>query len=341
MTGEGELGGKLLEGVSRSFYLTLKALPHGLREPLSLAYLLARVADTLADTPQVREAVKQECLTEFDRLVQLPSPDAAAEVALCELLVRDFVPFQEDADEANLLRHLPEAFTAFWATPARQAQAIREVLRPIVRGQLMDIQRFPVDGQLRALEAAVELDEYTYLVAGCVGEFWTKLCSREAEGAFGSGVPFEKMLDLGRRYGQGLQLVNILRDIGKDVRMGRCYFPAEELAAHGLNLAQVQQDPARLFPLTGQWRASCREHLECGVAYLDAVQHRRLRYATALPLLLGIRTLALINRAEPNALMQGVKVSRGEVAKILLEASIASLRQHGIRKMAERLLAGC
>ena len=63
-----ELGGKLLEGVSRSFYLTLKALPHGVREPLSLAYLLARAADTMADTAQVPTAVRSECLRQFDRL---------------------------------------------------------------------------------------------------------------------------------------------------------------------------------------------------------------------------------------------------------------------------------
>ena len=47
---ERELGGQLLAAVSRSFYLTLKALPKELREPISLAYLLARTADTIADT---------------------------------------------------------------------------------------------------------------------------------------------------------------------------------------------------------------------------------------------------------------------------------------------------
>ncbi|MCI0869448.1 MAG: squalene/phytoene synthase family protein, partial [Chloroflexi bacterium] len=40
----------LLKGVSRSFYLTLRVLPGGIREPVGLAYLLARAADTIADT---------------------------------------------------------------------------------------------------------------------------------------------------------------------------------------------------------------------------------------------------------------------------------------------------
>ncbi len=38
------------------------------------------------------------------------------------------------------------------------------------------------------------------------------------------------MLDHGKRYGKGLQLINILRDAGSDLRAGRCYFPNEELA---------------------------------------------------------------------------------------------------------------
>ncbi|SVB50912.1 uncharacterized protein METZ01_LOCUS203766, partial [marine metagenome] len=39
----------VLEGVSRSFYLTIRVLPKNLREPIGLAYLLARTADTIAD----------------------------------------------------------------------------------------------------------------------------------------------------------------------------------------------------------------------------------------------------------------------------------------------------
>jgi farnesyl-diphosphate farnesyltransferase len=338
MTGEEQLGGKLLEGVSRSFYLTLKALPQGLREPISLAYLLARAADTLADTPNITESIKQECLTEFDRLVQAEVRDETGERVLCERLLREFVPLQEDAGEARLLERLPEAFDAYRKSPPLLMEATRGVLDPIVKGQLMDIQRFPVDGQLRSLTTEDELDEYTYLVAGCVGGFWTKLCASELEGAIDPKVSLDDMLVWGIRYGKGLQLVNILRDIAKDVRMGRCYFPAEELAAHGLTLDMVQADPAKLVPVTASWRAHCREHLECGLQYLDALQHKRLRFATALPLLLGIRTLALVDQADATALVQGVKVSRGEVAKILFETGIANLRQGGLRRMAEALL---
>lgn len=339
MTGAEELGGKLLEGVSRSFFLTLKALPQGLREPLSLAYLLARAADTMADTASVAGPVRTECLREFDRLLQDDVRDESSEAVLCTRLRDAFVPLQEDEHEARLLLRLHEAFDAFRRSPPRQMAAMRGVLSPIVRGQLLDIGRFPTDGRVRALRSAEELDDYTWLVAGCVGEFWTKLCAGEVEGIFSPDVTLEQMIEWGIRYGKGLQLVNILRDVAKDLRMGRCYFPEDELAAHGLTLADVQADPATLIPVMQAWRERCREHLDCGLRYLDALQHKRLLFAMALPLLLGIRTLALIEKADANVLMQGVKVSRAEVGKILFEAGVASLRRGGIRKLAEKLRA--
>ena len=102
-------------------------------------------------------------------------------------------------------------------------------MEKIIRGQTLDLQRFPKSGGVIALQTAAELDEYTYLVAGCVGEFWTRIClahlpryARESE---------SELLRLGANYGKGLQLVNILRDIPADRRAGRCYLPEEELRA--------------------------------------------------------------------------------------------------------------
>jgi len=334
---EHQLGGKLLAGVSRSFYLTLKALPGGLREPLSIAYLLARAADTVADTATVADGVRLDRLCELDRLVQTGDWDDGAGHRFCEAMERDFAPGQTDANEAELMRRLPELFHAFQELSTRQIANIRGVLSPIVRGQRLDIERFPVDGRLRSLGTAAELDEYTWLVAGCVGEFWTKLCAEEEPAAFVKHAALQHLTALGRRYGQGLQLVNILRDVAKDSSMGRCYFPREEMEAHGFDLETVRRDMARLAPVCEKWQRACREHLQCGIEYVESVAVKRLRYATALPLLIGLRTLGLIERADWAQRRQGVKVSRGEVARIALDAGIAVLRSGGVRRLAERL----
>ncbi len=338
MMEEHELGGKLLSAVSRSFYLTLKALPREVREPLSLAYLLARAADTMADTPNMPDKVREDSLQAFDAILQSPARDTAAEAKLHELLLADFVSLQTDESEAALLRRLPEALNAYRSAPERHQLAMRQVLKPIVRGQLLDITRFPMDGQFRTLANAAELDEYTWLVAGCVGKFWTKLCASELPAAFESGVSAQQMTEWGIRYGKGLQLVNILRDVGKDAAMGRCYLPMDEIIAHGINPDDVLSDISMLRPVTDKWVEICRGHLKAGIDYLGALKEKKLRYATALPLLLGVRTLALVEKAEPGQWKSGVKVPRSEVAKWMIEAGLASMRRDGLRRLIEKAM---
>ena len=104
----------------------------------------------------------------------------------------------------------------------------------ITGGQELDLERFAGASaeNIIALKSAIELDDYTYRVAGCVGEFWTQMCRAhlfphaELEDAqlFGDSI----------RFGKGLQLVNILRDLPADLHKGRCYLPSLELDQAGL-----------------------------------------------------------------------------------------------------------
>ena len=109
------------------------------------------------------------------------------------------------------------------------------------------------------------------------------------------------MRELGRDYGMGLQLVNILRDAGADLAAGRCYFPADELAAAGLRPEDILSHPDRFEPIWERWSARAHSRLELGIRYADAVGSRRVRAASALPALLGLRTLALLRTAGPSA----------------------------------------
>ncbi len=319
---EKELGGKLLSSVSRSFYLTLKALPRELREPISLAYLLARTADTLADTAEVPAPVRLDCLDQFAALVQASDRDEAAENSLAQELAQRFRPLQSDPAEATLMERFRDAIAWLHTMSGSQLAAIREVLKTIIHGQQLDIRRFPADGGLQSLGTAAELDEYTYLVAGCVGEFWTKLCFTDLPHAFAPGVTLDQASAWGMSFGKGLQLVNILRDLGKDARLGRCYLPAEEWRPLGVSLAQIQANPAVLRPVWEAWLPRCQAYLNEGLLYVQNLRHAKLRYATALPLLLAVKTLARLRSATDTALLQGVKVSRMDVAKVLLDTTL-------------------
>src|SRR6266487_6517017 len=56
---------ELLKPFSRSFYISIRLLPRALREPVALAYLLARTSDTIADSSAVDVEKRIELL---DRL---------------------------------------------------------------------------------------------------------------------------------------------------------------------------------------------------------------------------------------------------------------------------------
>jgi len=199
---------------------------------------------------------------------------------------------------------------------------VRGVLEKITRGQTLDLERFGAGGAIRALSSAEELDEYTYLVAGCVGEFWTRICFAHVRNF--SERPEAEMRELGVRYGQGLQLINILRDAGTDLRHGRCYFPANELRSVGVTPEEVLGGPMPVEPILRKWREQAERGVEAGIDYACAIRSRRIRFATALPALIGARTLALVRKAGPKVFEQRLKVPRAEVRKMIAMSALAS-----------------
>jgi len=130
------------------------------------------------------------------------------------------------------------------------------------------------------------------------------------------------MLALGKRYGMALQLINVLRDTGSDLRAGRCYFPEHELSAMHLTPSQILSQPERFQPIYRTWLEKAQAGLVSGIKYSRAIKNRRVRAATVLPALIGARTLALLNSAGPAALQRTVKVARSEVRSMIL--SLAS-----------------
>src|SRR5881396_3015527 len=311
----------VLRSVSRSFYLSIRFLPIQLREPIALAYLLARATDSVADTPGISVPVRIETLKMLSDGIQ---GKASREVVVD--LIASFVPLQTNASEQRLLESLPDCLA--WLERMEQADRtdIRVVLEKITHGQMLDLQRFDNPQEIRALGTAADLDEYTYLVAGSVGEFWTRLCFRHVQNF--ARLSEDEMLALGKRYGMALQLINVLRDAGSDLRAGRCYFPEYELNAAHLATSQILSEPERFQPIYRTWLEKAKAGLECGMQYSRAIENRRVRAATVLPALIGARTLALLDQAGAGALQRTVKVSRREVRAMILSLafSFGSLR---------------
>jgi farnesyl-diphosphate farnesyltransferase len=301
---------ELLHGVSRSFYLSIRLLPGRLRAPVGLAYLMARAADTVADTTALAADRRLAMLERLEAAFAIGRLDAGLAADLPE-----FAAAAAQPQESALLRRLPQCFGPWAALDEADRADVQAVLARIVRGQALDLQRFPGPAAPQAVPDAAALNEYAYLVAGCVGEFWTDLCQRHIDGY--ARLPHQQMRALGRSFGIGLQLVNIVRDAGEDLAAGRCYFPADELAAAGLEPGTITAQPGRFLPLWQHWQDGAMRHLRDGMEYAIAVNPRRVRAGVALPALIGQRTLLRLRAAGPQALGLRVKVPRREVHALL------------------------
>src|SRR5690242_13792602 len=164
------LRGQVLRKVSRSFYLSIFILPKNLRDPVALGYLLARASDTIADTVEVPIDLRVEKLRLLARGIQ----GEALGDAIVDLS-QSIAPLQKNESERVLIENLQSWLDWLDHSEVEDREDVRSVLEQINRGQILDIERFRDPKQLVALETAVELDEYTYLVAGSAGEFWTRL----------------------------------------------------------------------------------------------------------------------------------------------------------------------
>lgn len=313
-----ELGGGVLKAVSRSFYLSIRILPQNLRGPIGLAYLLARASDTIADSATAGSGERLAHLGAFQAMIEGGHSLGMA------ALQQGITP--ADEGERRLIARLPDALAWLAALGPFDRSEIRRVMARIIRGQSLDLERFGNTRGLASLRNAAELEEYTYLVAGCVGEFWTRIClhhlprySRLEEG---------ELCRLGRRFGQGLQLVNILRDLPADRLAGRCYLPEDELRAASSEPSAPAQDVYR------RWLERAAAWLEDGRAYTLAIRPARVRIACFLPWFLGVETLRRLAAQPPlddGALK--IKVPRSTVREALLRAPLAALSNRALRSV--------
>jgi len=303
----------LLKDVSRSFYLTLRVLPGRIRPQIGLAYLLARTTDTIADTGLVPVEQRLATLAALrERILGLHDRP----LDLGELARRQGSPA-----ESRLLEQSEASLALLGALATADRQLVRQVLETITSGQELDLRRFAGASAQRivCLRTDAELDDYTYRVAGCVGEFWTGICRAHlfAEAPLDDSF----LLANGVRFGKGLQLVNILRDLPSDLRQGRCYLPAEGLASCGLGPADLLQpaNEPRLRPLYDALLGRAQAHLQAGWDYTNTLPRRsvRVRLACAWPILIGLETIRLLRCGNVLDPSRRLKVSRRQVKRLL------------------------
>jgi farnesyl-diphosphate farnesyltransferase len=312
---EASLHDHLLEGVSRTFAFTIPQLPDGLRETVTNAYLLCRIADTIEDDPELDAETKDAFHAAF--------LEAAASGRGADDFARALWPRLASGTldaEIELVRESPRVLEITQRLQARRRRAILRCLDTMSRG----MGEFERSRSRSGLEDVTEYERYCYYVAGVVGEMLTELfCDH-------SPRIEARREDLEARavsFGLGLQMTNILKDVWDDHDAGVCWLPREVFNRHGYALDGLQPHhngdgdafSASMRDLVG----IAHSHLREALAYTQCIPKHEtgIRRFLIWAALLAVSTLRKIT-AEP-LFTSGtqVKVSRRRVAAIVASSS--------------------
>lgn len=272
-----------------------------MREPIALGYMLARLTDTIADSSGVAITNRLELL----EVVHASLDHIDRQLSKVQL-VQELVDHE---GEKRLVGRCDEIFDWLHNCEPSVQRLVRGVLDTIIKGQTWDLEFFhETDTASAKVKVAneVELRDYIYHVAGCVGEFWTKVGYAKLGDRFADSNHHDELMISGRSLGEGLQLINILRDLHEDLPANRFYIS--------------DQPTQEEFDF---WISVCREKLAAGHRYVKLINNRRVRFATALPLLLAESTADKLELAGfEHVLNEKVKVSRSEVLRQAIQAAL-------------------
>jgi len=278
----------LLVKTSRTFALSVPLLPEPTRREVTTAYLLFRIADTFEDAASWPREKRLKALAEFSSLLEEPSR-GEAEASSSRWVAEK--PIRHDG-YLELLSEAPFVLQTFWQLDDPSRSILREHLQRTTRGMSSFVSRTRDSGEL-TLRDLEDLRAYCYVVAGIVGEMLTELFLLGRESLVSVA---DYLRCRASRFGEGLQLVNIVKDTSRDLSEGRRYLPS------GVSRAQV-------FDLA-------RQSLTCGAEYVIALQGagalRGVVAFNAMPLRLAWATL---DRVEEQG--AGSKLTRPEVFALM------------------------
>lgn len=306
---------EMLEGVSRTFALTIPQLPHSLCRVVSNAYLLCRIVDTIEDEPGISAARKKYFCQQFLEVLN----GAKNADPFCRQLCAS-LSIQTSAAEHELIRNVPRVIQITRSFSEPQREALQHCVGTMANGMA----QFQLRNEKHGLQGLKDLDQYCYYVAGVVGEMLTSLfCLHSSEIA----KHHDALMQLAVSFGQGLQMTNILKDAWEDYQIGACWLPRQIFADEGFDLRDMA-------------RGRNRRQFQVGIQRLIGIAHGHLRDALSYALLIpprevGIRnfclwaiglavlTLRKINRHLSYTDGNQVKISRASVKGTVVVSRLA------------------
>jgi 4,4'-diapophytoene synthase len=305
----------MLQGVSRTFALTIPQLPRSLSRVVSNAYLLCRIVDTIEDEPLISGARKHYFCHQF-----LGVLSGAKNAEPFSRQLGASLSSQTAAAEHELIRNVPRVIQVTRSFPEPQREALQDCVGIMAKGMA----QFQLRNEKHGLQSLEDLDQYCYYVAGVVGEMLTRLfCLYSSEIA----KHHDRLMQLAVSFGQGLQMTNILKDVWEDYQMGACWLPRQIFVeerfdlrdmARGRNRREFQRGVQRLIGIA-------HGHLRNALAYTSLIPSQEVGIRNFCLWAIGLAVLTLRKIHSHLSYSDGsqVKISRSSVKATVLFSRLA------------------
>ncbi len=304
----------ILQGVSRTFALTIPQLPDSLCRVISNAYLLCRITDTIEDDNALTSEQTRQLSHMFSDVVCGHASAEEFAQRLYPLLSDHTIPAEHD-----LIKNTPAIIRITHSFNPIQRGALERCVRIMAQG-MSDYQETE---SLQGLKDLHEMNQYCYYVAGVVGEMLTELfCDYSTE----INTHKATLMKLSVSFGQGLQMTNILKDIWDDRKRGACWLPQDIFAKHEFNLLDMSPGmsdtkfQAGLAELLG----IAKSHLQNALRYTSMIPAREkgIRRFCLWAIGMAILTLNKINKHRDFSESAQVKISRRSVRGTVIVTSL-------------------
>jgi farnesyl-diphosphate farnesyltransferase len=319
----------IISRVSRTFAIGIRVLPGDLGKAVLVGYLLCRIADTVEDDGSATAARRQELLAKF--------LECFGDASAAERFATEVADIRADEAYLELMRGTKLVFELHRSLPHASAAIVEKWTRELTIGMSEFVGRYP-DG-IR-IQTMAEYRRYCYYVAGTVGHLLTDLWL--ANSSLVKPRDYERLLANCEAFGEGLQTINILKDIAWDIEHENAAFiPEDLLRAKGSSHQTI---------LHGDWQVQNREALVAlvqlakedirkSLEYFNAIPKRAIaiRLFCLLPILFAVATLREIERS--TAMLQsggGVKISRAEVRSLILAGSVSTISNKTTRWLVSK-----
>ncbi len=311
----------ILPKVSRSFSLCIKLLPKPIDERMMLSYMIFRVIDTIEDST-VNLNTKKRCFSDF--LVVLSKE--AYDNSLTQKCKNTLLSKLTYSYEKELLENLDSVVKIYYSTPINERRAIFRWGKEMSEGMY----KF----QTKKIKSFKDQDDYSYYVAGVVGHLFNDLFY------YNNIISKSKrnhLMEYAKRYGLGLQKVNILRDVAYDIPDKRFYWPLSILKEHSVDYSNLCQKKYRknALEVSDIMVDNALDYLNDGLYYVMSIPRTALkvRVFCLIPLFMAIESFVKCI-ANENIFIKGkkVKISREQVKNIVKKSYLYGMSNLLLKK---------